>query len=134
MVLLAWYVLTLALVTPNCRAGSEANNHAALGSDLGLFVTLSLSLLLLLSAPALLIYECSNTIEQRMILGSSNCERLTNVDTHNCYISKVALILQDFPLCIHICPNITINCTPICAYVTASLTCEPHYMCKRLLK
>ena len=40
--LLAWYALTLALVTPNCRAGSEANNHAALGSNLGLFVTLSL--------------------------------------------------------------------------------------------
>ena len=41
-----------------------------------------------------LVYECSNTIEHRMIAGGSNCERLTNVDKLNCYICKVAQYLD----------------------------------------
>ena len=39
-----------------------------------------------------LIYKCSDTVEQSVIAGGSN-ERLTNVDTHNCYIYKVAQYL-----------------------------------------
>ena len=36
------------------------------------------------------IYECSDTIEQSVIPGGSNDERLKDVDTRNCYICKVA--------------------------------------------
>ena len=37
-----------------------------------------------------LTYECSNTVEQRMILGGSNDKRLSDVDTRNWYTCKVA--------------------------------------------
>ena len=37
-----------------------------------------------------LTYECSNTVEQRMILGGSIDKRLSDVDTHNWYTCKVA--------------------------------------------
>ena len=40
-----------------------------------------------------LIYECSNTVEQRMIPGGSNDKRLTDIDTCNCYICKVVQYL-----------------------------------------
>ena len=39
------------------------------------------------------IYECSDTVEQRMIPRGSNNERLSDVDTRNCYICKVAQYL-----------------------------------------
>ena len=57
------------------------------------FVSTSVSFLLLLpltaSVTALiswLIYEWSDTVEQRVIYGSSIDERWTNIDTHNSYI------------------------------------------------
>ena len=34
-----------------------------------------------------LIYECSNTIEQCVIPGGSNDERLTDVDKRYCYVT-----------------------------------------------
>ena len=40
-----------------------------------------------------LIYECSNTVEQSVIPGGNNDERLADIDTHNCYICKVAQYL-----------------------------------------
>ena len=36
-----------------------------------------------------------------MILGGSNDKKLTDIDTHNCYICKVPLLLL-FPLPIHL--------------------------------
>ena len=41
------------------------------------------------------VYECSDTVEQRMNSGGRNDERLTDihVDTRNCYICKVAQYL-----------------------------------------
>ena len=39
------------------------------------------------------VYECSDTVEQRMNSGGRNDERLTDIDTRNCYICKVAQYL-----------------------------------------
>ena len=46
-----------------------------------------------------LIYECSDTVEQRMILGGSN-ERLTDVNIHDCYICSTLRFPQGSPACI----------------------------------
>ena len=44
-----------------------------------------------------LIYECSDTVEQSMIPGGSNNERLTVIDTRNCYTSLPARLS-----CVHL--------------------------------
>ena len=49
-----------------------------------------------------LIYEWSDTVEQRMIYGSSIDERWTNVDTHNDYICKVAQYLTSHEALLHV--------------------------------
>ena len=61
------------------------------------FVPTSVSLILLLPPKIctriMVNYKCSDTIEQSVISGGNNDERLTDVDTHDCYICKVAQYL-----------------------------------------
>ena len=59
--------------------------------------SVSLSLLLPRTVSALiswLIYDCSDTVEWRMSLWGSNDERLTNIDTRNCYICNTLLSVR----------------------------------------
>ena len=75
------------------------------------FVSTSVSFLLLLpltaSVTALiswLIYEWSDTVEQRMIYGSSIDGRWTNIDTHNSDIcSSIPRFLQGSHACVQVC-------------------------------
>ena len=69
------------------------------------------------------IYECSNTVEQRMIRGGSTNERLTALNTRNCYICKVAssipCFLQGSPVSIHMCPSYILQ--PMVAMCTCTI-------------
>lgn len=38
----------------------------------------------------LIIYKCSDTVEEKMILGGINDESPTNIDIHNCYICNTS--------------------------------------------
>ena len=75
------------------------------------FVSTSVSFLLLLPPTASvtvlisqLIYEWSNTVEQRMIYGSSIDERWTNIDTHNSYIcSSIPHFPRGSTACVQVC-------------------------------
>ena len=74
--------------------GSNGERLTNVGTTSFMPAAVSLSSLLpptvsLHSYHSLIIYECCDTVEQRMIPGVSNDETLTDVDTHNCYMCKV---------------------------------------------
>ena len=60
----------------NDKRLTDANNHNLIRTYIGQPLVVAAS------------DKCSNTVKQRMISEDSNDERLTNIDTCNCYICK----------------------------------------------
>ena len=87
-----WESLTNVSSTSFLPSQSASRNHAILDGVITLI--------------RWLICECSNTVEQRMIPGGSNDERLTNIDRRSCYIimqsSSIPRFPRGSPACIHV--------------------------------